>query len=103
MANQQLGGMKTLAQTMEVEGSPNQVFLDAFRDVEQLNPMMPDLELTLHPEAKTAKTRDIADLPISHYIGQGGKNPRTKTYVDVILDYQGILDEAAMLGKAKAR
>jgi len=103
MANQQIGGMKTLAQTLEVEGATNQLLCDIWASVESSKLNFPNDVVIIRKSSETQKKYDPQDLPISQFIGNGDRDRYAKAsqFVDMIMDFVGAVDENALSESAK--
>ena len=103
MANQQIGGMKTLEQTLEVEGATNQLLCDIWASVESSKLNFPNDVVIIRKSSETQKKYDTQDLPISQFIGNGDQDSYAKAsqFVDMIMDFVGAVDENAFLESAK--
>ena len=88
MANLAIGGMKTLKQSMEVEGASNQVLLDVWKEVEHSKVRLWE-KADLVVQSNVAKKSEIGDIPASQYNNYRGTTTRSKYCLDVLLEWKG--------------
>ena len=65
MANLEIGGMKTLAQGLDLPNSTNKVLLETWAEVQQKKVTIPSKEVKV--KMNEPKTSDIDQLPVSQY------------------------------------
>ena len=101
MANLKIGGMKTLAQSLDVPDSTNEVLLAIWTQVDALKPRIPADTVVLKPRVETSRVYDTKDLPLTAYDAAGNPNARAKYIVDMILDCECVLSENTVFEKAR--
>ena len=92
MANQPIGGLKTLAQTQDVENATNKVLVDVWSEVEGMVPKLWQRGVDVDVRMDEPTSSNSSMMPIPQCIDHGADPNARAKFLEDSVDWEGQVD-----------